>query len=41
MDDPADGRRVAMLEVAQRAALGRFDTPAALEAAVHGVASQV
>lgn len=39
--EAADGRRVALLEVAQRAALGRYPTPAALEAAVHDMASQV
>lgn len=36
-----EGQRVALADVAQRAASGEFDGPAALEAAVHGAARQI
>ena len=40
-DGIVEGRRVALLDVAQRAALGKFLTPSALEAAVHDMAAEV
>ncbi len=36
-----EGQRVALADVARRAASGEFDGPAALEAAVHSAARQI